>query len=183
MAEPTAYQKIGTTALDVTEAGKKELWYLAFDGVDDVMSLSLSVPLNDTMLIQATRHNVMNVTHAALNAGMPNRIFAGLVEGGNHRYRAGDSIPTEVQVAATTLDHVHSTKHALNVVTGYRDGVQVEGTSASAITAAAVMGLGLVSGGTFFNGRFYGGTVVNQSNDSVREQTEAFLASRSGVTL
>jgi len=36
-ATATPYQRVGTTALDVTEAGKKELWYLAFDGVDDFL--------------------------------------------------------------------------------------------------------------------------------------------------
>jgi hypothetical protein len=37
VATATPYQRIGASALDVTEAGKKELWYLQFDGVDDFL--------------------------------------------------------------------------------------------------------------------------------------------------
>jgi hypothetical protein len=37
MAQPTQYQRVGSTAFDVTEAGVESLGYLSFDGVDDWM--------------------------------------------------------------------------------------------------------------------------------------------------
>lgn len=37
MSQPTAYQRVGSSAFDVTEAGVQSLGYLSFDGVDDFL--------------------------------------------------------------------------------------------------------------------------------------------------
>jgi len=44
----TAYQRVGTTALDVTEAGKSEKWYLKDDGIDDSLVATFAASLGTT---------------------------------------------------------------------------------------------------------------------------------------
>jgi hypothetical protein len=39
------YQRVGTTSLDVTEAGKPELWFLRDDGIDDSLVATFSASL------------------------------------------------------------------------------------------------------------------------------------------
>ena len=43
----TAYQRVGASALDVTEAGKRERWYLKDDGVDDSLVATFASALGD----------------------------------------------------------------------------------------------------------------------------------------
>ena len=59
MAEPTAYQRVGASALDVTEAGKAEKWYLKDDGVDDSLVATFAASLGTAC-----------TTNIATNAGI-----------------------------------------------------------------------------------------------------------------
>lgn len=45
--DPGAYQRV-TSEWDVTEAGKRDCWYLAFDGVDDFMVTEVALDLSST---------------------------------------------------------------------------------------------------------------------------------------
>jgi hypothetical protein len=53
MAQPTQYQRVGSTPFDVTEAGVESLGYLSFDGIDDFMVTPTITPGIDKVQVFA----------------------------------------------------------------------------------------------------------------------------------
>ena len=72
---PTDYQRVGASALDVTEAGKKELYYLKDDGIDDSLVATFAASLGaDCTIVRADQTGV--VTQTAQTVGTTYDIMA-----------------------------------------------------------------------------------------------------------
>jgi len=181
MAEPTAYQKVGTTALDVTEAGKKELWYLEFDGVDDTM-MALSFTINQP----ATRISSIKIDN---NDG---RCFSSGASNGRQFFRASDTSLSMYDESILTLTEVD-----LSVVFVATETFNDEDSSlkAQGKTATGPAGDGITgsnsgitlfsrNGNLFGKGHFYGAAYVDRLlTDGESDKAALLLASRSGVEL
>ena len=62
MAQPTQYQRVGSTQFDVTEAGVESLGYLSFDGIDDWMVTPTITPGIDKAQIFAGVRKLTDAT-------------------------------------------------------------------------------------------------------------------------
>lgn len=67
-ATASDYQRVGATDLDVTEVGKEELWYIKFDGVDDLLQTATAASMSEFhALATAVSTNVVQASGTAFD--------------------------------------------------------------------------------------------------------------------
>lgn len=197
----TTYQKV-TSQYDVTEAGKRDLWYLRPDGVDDYMYVpSLDMSASDKVTVWAAVHKESDAASATVcelssNLGINNGSFLVAAPGnaGLDRYQWGSKGTTQAVINA--IGFVAPTT---NVLTGVGDisgdeaTLRVDGTQAA--TSSADQGTGNYGtyplyigarGGSnrFFDGRIYSLVIRGGASTDVEiAKTERYMARLSGVVL
>jgi hypothetical protein len=196
----TAYQRVGNN-FDVTEAGVPELQYLAFDGSDDGMATGNIVPGTDKAQVFAGVRKLSDAAGAILAETSTNAT----VNNGSIFLAAPNSAGANYGFASRGTAFVILVPSGLaapitNVITGLRDIAapsaiaRVNGTQVASSTASQGTGnfltyplfIGRRGGASLpFNGRIYGLLVRFGANLSAAQinQTEAFMAAKTGVTL
>jgi len=196
----TAYQKV-TTAFDVTEAGKADCYYLAFDGSDDSLATSAFAWGSDKATIvaaigKATSHTgIIAEFSPAYEGNTGSHQFYCSAAAEYYAYGRGTAAPGPSQgglvsgVPAVDTAVISATHNiAGDLTTIRRNGVS--GTPAIGDKGAGDFGtyalnIGRRSNTTFpFNGRIYGLFMINRilSADELAA-VERFMAARCGVTL
>jgi hypothetical protein len=196
----TAYQRVGNN-FDVTEAGVPELQYLAFDGSDDGMATGNIVPGTDKAQVFA---GVRKLSDAA--TGIVAEISANsTTNNGTFGVSAPNSAAANYGFISRGTAFVVTvptgfTSPITNVLTGIGDIaapnaiLRIDGTQAASSTTSQGTGnylthplfIGRRGGASLpLNGRIYGLLVRFGANLSAAQidQTEAFMAAKTGVTL
>jgi len=192
------YQRVGTTALDVTEAGKKELWYLAFDGVDDFLSAGIiDLSGTDKAFFSAAFSDDSAATSGLFShnsASNPSLLCYTSAGGASHsfRYRGttaiadATNIPTtnnEVMVASVNADA--STPSIVSRKNGTNLAAVTTNPGLAAFSSTGSLYLGAVQGINYLKGPIFGAVFMANRTATTSElaQVDSILASRSGVEL
>ena len=193
MAEPTAYQRVGASALDVTEAGKKELWYLAFDGVDDFMLLGAgltAISQTDNLLVAAARGGLSSIRQRLFQFSSSARtrlaIFYGNTNADDLSFTSSTFGNALISTAVPRESDIVITGSSVGTTSTLRtNGVQRAQSATASNNATDTVEVGRLTGtGDYLEGRVYGllasSKTVDGGDISLSEQ---YLASKSGVTL
>jgi len=198
---PTDYQRVGTTALDVTEAGKKELWYLQFDGVDDyMMTASVDHSGSDEMTmfvgLELATPSV-NDTRMVLELGNDGNS----TPGGAHIYKGGSSWigrhRGDSNIGAIGLSREETPNVLMYTGKLSTDSRTLRNNTAEVIDNATDLGAGnsrnnawrigarfTTSASLFLDAKLFGaGAAGHFASPQTLDQIQSFLAARSGVTL
>lgn len=202
----TDFQRVGASELDVTEVGKPELWYLAFDGIDDqLITGAIDYTATQQAYIAAGVRKNVNVggvvlEHGVHGSGIDNGqlgLFAPITDHANF----GGVVRDEATAISSSIYPVNT-----DYVVGL--AADLDGATPAAMLSMTVNGQampgslngpaaagrsfgndsfsigGRLTGGVHFNGKLYGLTSVSKGLNAIHKSTiDAFLAARSGVTL
>ena len=202
MAQPTQYQRVGTTQHDVTEAGVASVGYLYFDGADDGMVTGTITPGVDKAqvfagvrkLSDATTNNLANF--GQIFAGQNGSFYIDASEGAN---RLRIVARGTVQATATTTNAAYTAP-----VTGvYTTQIDIAGDTtsgrwngASALSSAGDLGTGNFTAQALYIGRYNGTSSPAKMNlyslitrfganldAGVITNTETWVAGKTGISL
>ena len=206
----TAYQKV-VTSYDITEAGVTSLEYLSFDGTDDGMaSAAIDFTSTDKMSVFAGVRKVTDTTGLNASVIVESSAAASSNDGAFFLIGRNGFAPAAqyqigskgtIFVSAQTNDAAFAAP-TTNVVTGFGDisgdaaTLRVDGTQVAQNTSDQGTGNYLSyplnigardaagSDSLWFDGHLYG-LIVRGASSTTDEitNTEAYLATRSGVTL
>ncbi len=182
---------------DVTEAGKSDCWYLAFDGVDDWLGSAATVSLSGTDTItlcagigkqsDAARGVVLENASQTFSIEAPTNTL-----GGRYAFRSnGDAVPPAQVVSPNSFAApITNIVTAIGSIPGDSAALRVNGVQVAVV--ADNQGIGTYQSGTLFvgrragtslsfNGNLYGLTGVGGLPDPV--DLELWTAVKAGITL
>jgi hypothetical protein len=195
----TAYQLVGATTFDVTEAGQPDLWHLSFDGIDDWLVTPTITPGVDKVQVFA---GVRKLSDAAQGVLAETSTDANLNSGtlvAFAPFGAADSYGFRTRgTTNSTANNTGFTSPITNVVTGIGDisgdtaTLRVNGTQAAQSTADQGTGnylaypiyVGRRAGiSQPFNGHIYSLITrfgPNLTSDTIG-QTERYVGGKTGI--
>jgi hypothetical protein len=181
MAQPSAYQRV-SSEYDITEAGVTSLDYLSFDGADDFMTTA-NIDINaEHFFLAAEPISFVNgdgFLTAAVNSTNGTEIELVFLS---------DTTDWLTLSGVTPESGRYRSNGSASVAVG--SGVNVYSTDATGYTGTNKLLSGITIGRDRdiplrhpeFN--FFGAIVVdNVLSDTLRDNTEAYLATRSGVSI
>ena len=202
----TAYQRVGTTTYDVTEAGKASMSYLYFDGVNDSMTTTVDtntifgLPGTDPgyLLVGGVKYN----TATAQASPWVRLAFCGDNTGyfgmWVHPSNGGEAGIYHWDTTSKTAERPY-TVGSTAVFTGRRNplegaagkiyasvnGVSSAGTDAVALNAASLtFAVGKQIGNTFLNGNIYSLIARGALTDAPTiASTETWVAGKTGIVI
>ena len=204
MAQPTQYQRVGTTAYDITESGVATCHYVQYDGSDDSMSTAaIDFTATDKMSVFAGVRKLSDAATAVLlehSASIDNNngTFLLTAPSGNgavsHRFSSKGTVLVDAGAGTFAVAPISSVLSGLgnisgDVVTLRRNGTQVAQSTLDQGTGNYgnyPMFIGRRNNATLpFNGKDYGILVVGKAVTPTEiTDTETWLAAKtSGVTL
>jgi hypothetical protein len=199
----TAYQLVGATTFDVTEAGQPDLWHLSFDGIDDFLVTPTITPGIDKAQVFAGVRKVSDAVSGMLlehssgssNSGIiavnaPSAVSAGA----NYRWVSRGTSTAEAVSANSFAAPITNVLTGIGDIAGDNATLRVNGTQAAQSTADQGTGNFLAyplyigrRGGTSlpFNGHLYSLIVrfgPNLTSDTIGP-TERWVANKTGVVI
>ena len=201
MAQPTQYQRVGSTQFDVTEAGVESLGYLSFDGIDDWMVTPTITPGIDKVQVFAGVRKLTDVRGilAELGTGLQDGSFGAQAPqttgvAGYEFYSkgtvfratgVGSGYPAPINNILTCTADISGDDITLRI-----DGAQISqsvGDQGTGVYNNYALTVGRrASGGLHFKGDIY--SLITRFGDNLEvaqiESTEAYVAGKTaGVDL
>lgn len=190
----TAYQKVGASAWDITEAGQPDCYYLAFDGVDDfLVTGTINAGADKAQAIVGTRKlsdAARGLLFAMDNGATRIQLEAPGPTGIRYKAQAGVSSVISADVTSSAFDAPQTA--VLSYLTdAAASAVSLRVNGAQAASASGAMGsgnytalplyIGRSSGGSLpFSGRIY--SMINRFGPNLSAaqiaQTEAWVNSK-----
>ena len=190
----TAYQKV-TTAYDVTEAGKADLWFVLFDGVDDYLATgSINFTGTDKMTVLAGVRKLSDAARGmvaeigtggannwGLNAPSANLGDFAFASAGSTQRTATGNAAAPTTAVLTGLGDISGDSAIIRTNAVQQTPVTLDQGTGN--FASAPLYIGRRSGTSLpFNGRLYGLIVRGATTDAATiAKAESWLNSRTGA--